>query len=165
MRKRAASISVVALAVVLFFIFRTFVFSPARVYGDSMNPTLQDGNVLWVQKYDTSAVKRFDIVVAMVNNKPYIKRVIGLPGETVLIADNQVYIDGASLDENYGVGKTVANENTAVVLQSDEIFLLGDNREISEDSRYFGAVKLEQIKGIAVIRFFPFWEISMFRGG
>lgn len=164
MRNRVRKVIAIAFAVAMFLSVRTFVLSPAKVYGDSMEPTLQNGNVLWVQKYDTSAVKRFDIVIAIVDNKPYIKRVIGLPGEVVLIDNEQVYINGVPLEENYGLGETVAQNNAAVVLQNDEVYLLGDNREISEDSRYFGAVKLEQIAGIAVIRFFPFWDITMFRG-
>ena len=98
----------------------------------------------------------------------YIKRIIGLPGETVEISDDgTIYIDGEVLEENYGYGETTPQElDGAVELGEDEYFVLGDNREISLDSRYkeVGSIPRSIIIGRAWVRLYPFNEFGLLTG-
>ena len=155
------------LAVVLIFTFLivTFVGVRTEVIGTSMSPTLQDGDNLIVEKltYRFSDPERFDIIVFPYPENPgkyYIKRIIGMPGETVQIIDGCVYINGELLDENYG-NATMNNPGAArdpIVLGPDEYFVLGDNRNNSEDSRYaaVGNIRRDEIVGRAWVRIWPF---------
>lgn len=127
--------------------------------GDSMKPVLQNGDVVLVNRivYNASRPKRGDIIVfkpkGNENSHYYIKRIIGLPGETVEIIENHVYINGEKLKEDY---KTTDINDVGIVsekmqLASDEYFVLGDDRENSEDSRNAdaGNVKRSYIYGKA----------------
>lgn len=127
--------------------------------GDSMKPVLQNGDVVLVNRivYNASRPKRGDIIVfkpkGNENSHYYIKRIIGLPGETVEIIENHVYINGEKLKEDY---KTTDINDVGIVsekmqLASDEYFVLGDDRENSEDSRNadVGNVKRSYIYGKA----------------
>lgn len=134
----------------------------AIVSGDSMQPTLNDGDMLIVQKIAYRHPRRFDIIVFDPldgRGTLFIKRVIGLPGETVQILDGAVAIDGKILEEDYGMEPMEEAGLAAVplVLGEDEYFVLGDNRNNSGDSRSasVGAVKLDQIAGKALFRFWP----------
>lgn len=139
------------------------------VDGSSMETTLQNGNNLWVNKlvYRFSDPKRFDIVVFPPDEADsktyYIKRVIGLPGETVQIGlDGTIYINGEPLEESYG--REIINPDhifrasEPITLGEDEYFVMGDNRNNSVDSRLpsVGNVKKSKIIGKAVFRFYPF---------
>ena len=136
----------------------TFVGQRTQVSGSSMETTLSDGDQLIVDKisYRFRDPSRYDIVVfpyKYEKNTYYIKRIIGLPGETVQIVDGYVYIDGQKLDEHYG-NEVMENPGIAeepLVLGDDEYFVLGDNRNNSEDSRSadIGNVKKEDILGKA----------------
>ncbi len=135
------------------------------VDGSSMWPTLEDGDNLIVDKisYRIRDPERFDIVIfryLYLDDCYYIKRIIGLPGETVQIADGQIYINGEILEENYG-SEPIINPGRAyepVTLGEDEYFVLGDNRNLSSDSREpsVGNVARSQIIGRAVWRLYPF---------
>ncbi|MGN1266675.1 MAG: signal peptidase I [Dorea sp.] len=127
--------------------------------GDSMKPVLQNGDVVLVNRivYNASAPKRGDIIVfkpkGNENAHYYIKRIIGLPGETIEIMENSIYIDGEKLEEDY---TTTNIDDVGIVsekmeLASDEYFVLGDDRENSEDSRNadVGSVKHSYIYGKA----------------
>jgi signal peptidase I len=112
------------------------------VDGSSMSPTLEDGDVLIIDKisYRFREPQRFDIVVFRYlykENSYYIKRIIGLPGETVQIKDGKIYIDGQLLEEDFGNAeiKKPGRANQPITLGKDEYFVLGDNRNISSDSR------------------------------
>ena len=144
--------------VALTFLFVQFVGQRTHVNGDSMNVTLEDGDNLIVDKlsYRFSDPKRFDIIVFPYQYQEktyYIKRIIGMPGETVQVIDGMVYIDGEMLDETYGMEimqyAGVASE--PITLGEEEYFVLGDNRNNSEDSRYanIGNIKKEYIIGKA----------------
>ena len=116
--------------------------------------------------------KRFDIIVFPYPKEPdkhYIKRVIGLPGETVQIIDGYVYINGEKLDESYGsdVMNTAGIAQDPIVLGPDEYFVLGDNRNNSEDSRYaaVGNIKRSDITGRAWLRIWPFDSIGFLNHG
>ncbi|MGL6197732.1 MAG: signal peptidase I [Lachnospiraceae bacterium] len=127
--------------------------------GDSMNPVLKSGDVTLVNRivYDASAPKRGDIIVFKPNGNEntyfYIKRIIGLPGETVQIKEGGIYIDGEVLEEDYETSELsdagIAGDEIA--LGGDEYFVLGDNRESSDDSRMadIGNVKKSEIEGKA----------------
>lgn len=134
------------------------------VEGPSMQPNFHTGQVLVVSRlnYMFNPPQRGEIVIFNAPGQPpeeppYIKRVIGLPGETVEIRDTKVYVNGQELFEPYinepcESGRCV---NRTWTLEADEYFVMGDNRNHSSDSRAFGAVKRERIIGEALIRYWP----------
>lgn len=144
--------------VVVVVLIRTFIITPVRVDGDSMKNTLKNGDILLL--YKLSSINRFDIIVLdeEKDNEKIIKRVIGLPGETVAIKKGKIYINDKVIDDEYAYGET--SDYNKVTLKDDEYFILGDNRLISKDSRYFGPIKDNEIKGKIVFRLFPFTKIG-----
>lgn len=144
--------------VVVVVLIRTFIITPVRVDGDSMKNTLKNGDILLL--YKLSSIDRFDIIVLdeEKDNEKIIKRVIGLPGETVAIKKGKIYINDKVIDDEYAYGQT--SDYDKVTLKDDEYFILGDNRLISKDSRYFGPIKDNEIKGKIVFRLFPFTKIG-----
>ena len=144
--------------VVVVVLIRTFIITPVRVDGDSMKNTLKNGDILLL--YKLSSINRFDIIVLdeEKDNEKIIKRVIGMPGETVAIKKGKIYINDKVIDDEYAYGET--SDYNKVTLRDDEYFILGDNRLISKDSRYFGPIKESEIKGKIVFRLFPFTKIG-----
>lgn len=149
---------------VLIFSFRAYLIDRVVVRGQSMNPTLTNGNVIWCQKYNLSDIKRNDIVVANIEGQLVIKRVIGIPTDTVKITDGfvSVFDKSGGLIEKESM-ENFQSDNHEILLDEEEYFLMGDNREHSFDSRAWGAVNISKIKGIAIVRFFPFWDIKTLR--
>lgn len=154
-------------ALVLALIITQYVAHHTSVEGSSMETTLADGDRIIVENisYYLHEPERFDIVV-FPNDQGinYIKRIIGLPGETIRITDGYIYINGNMLDESYG-NEVIIDAGLAadeIVLGQNEYFVLGDNRNGSIDSRKpeVGTVKREQIKGKAWFRFYPFSKIG-----
>ena len=144
---------VVIIIVVL--IIKSNVVAPIKVNGRSMNNTLKDGDIMILDiiGYRTSKLKRFDIVV-IDNGKDYlIKRVIGLPNEEIEYRDNKLYINGKEINDKYSKGKT---EDFRVKVDNNSYFVLGDNREDSLDSRYYGAFNKKKILGKTSFTVFPF---------
>ena len=150
----------------------TFVGQRTQVSGSSMETTLSDGDQLIVDKisYRFRDPSRYDIVVfpyQYEENTYYIKRIIGLPGETVQIVDGYVYIDGQQLDEHYGnevmLDPGIAEE--PVTLGDDEYFVLGDNRNNSQDSRAanVGVIHRKDLLGRAWIRIWPLSEFGVIK--
>lgn len=135
-------------------LIRTFIATPVRVDGDSMNKTFKNGDILIL--YKLSEIKRFDVIVLHEekDNEKIIKRIIGMPGDTVAIKDGEIYINDEKIDDEYAYGMT--SDYDRITLKSDEYFILGDNRLISKDSRYFGPIKEKEIKGKVIFRIFPF---------
>lgn len=135
-------------------LIRSFIATPVRVDGDSMNKTFKNGDILIL--YKLSEIKRFDVIVLHEekDNEKIIKRIIGMPGDTVAIKDGEIYINDEKIDDEYAYGMT--SDYDRITLKSDEYFILGDNRLISKDSRYFGPIKEKEIKGKVVFRIFPF---------
>ena len=155
----------IAIALAIAFLTTHFIAVRSVVDGSSMTPTLTNGDSVVVGRinYAFSGPKRFDIVVFWLKNDPdthYIKRVIGLPGETVQIKDGCIYINGTLLDtDKYGNEAIIRTGRAAepVTLGDGEYFVMGDNRNNSLDSRYAepGNVSREQIIGKAVLRVWP----------
>lgn len=160
---------IIVILVVTFLVVQ-FVGQRTTVNGVSMYPTLNDGDSLIVDKitYRFSNPKRFDVVVFPFQYQEgtyYIKRVVGLPGETVQIVEGVVYINGQPLEEEHGWGmiEKAGLASEPVTLGEDEYFVLGDNRNNSSDSREpsVGNVRKNNIIGRAVVRIWPVSEISL----
>ena len=154
-------------------IIPNFIVQRTIVNGDSMNETLHNGDQLMVDKLTPhfKDFERFDVVVFYPFGKDqsdeyYIKRIIGLPGETVQITGDTIYINGEVLEEDYGKDPMTYAGIAAepLTLGEDEYFLLGDHREISFDSRYeqVGVVSRKQIAGKAVVRIWPLKDLGSF---
>lgn len=148
----------------------TYVGQRTMVSGDSMETALQDGDNLIVDKisYRFREPERFEIIVfpyRYAENTYYIKRIIGLPEETIQIIDGYVYIDGERLEENYGLERMDSAGIAAdpIVLDKDEYFVLGDNRNNSSDSRVssVGVLKREELIGRAWVRIWPLNKIGV----
>ncbi len=162
----------IVLIIALTWIVVTFVGQRTEVSGSSMETTLSDKDQLIVDKmtYRFRDPKRYDIVVfpyQYQDNTYYIKRIIGLPGETVQILSGMVYIDGMRLDEHYG-NEIMENPGIAeepLTLGEDEYFVLGDNRNNSSDSRAsdVGLIHRKDLIGRAWIRVWPLSQIGVIR--
>lgn len=138
------------------------------VSGNSMQPVLDADDVVLVNRlaYDLGKPRRFDIVVfEREDRKKNVKRIVGLPGETIQIKGGFVFIDGELLNAEHGLEKVslAGRADTPIHLEEDEYFLLGDNRDSSEDSRFsnIGNVKREQIHGKVWLRMFPLLKLDV----
>lgn len=161
---------VIALAIVL--PVRFFIAQPFIVRGASMEPNFSDGEYLVIDEisYRFADPARGDVVVFRYPNDPkqfFIKRIIGLPGETVAINDGQVFIrnkqgEEVRLDESYLSPKVVTISDAVVTLGYDEFFVLGDNRPSSSDSRVWGTLNRRYLVGRAFLRLFPPGRITAF---
>lgn len=166
----------IAFAIAAF--IRYFLFTPIVVDGDSMMPTLENGDRMIVNKfsYKIGEPDRFDIVVFHApEQKDYIKRVIGLPGDFVEYKDDQLYINGEPIDEPYlDAYKAEISEGNLTgdfslkdidpsldVIPEGYVFVMGDNRRFSKDSRHIGIVDQKEIIGNTNIIFWPLNEIEI----
>lgn len=163
-------------ALLLAVIIRSFFFTPIVVDGASMNPTLQDKDRMIVTKIGEP--KRFDIVVFHApDGKDYIKRVIGLPGDRIEYKNDVLYVNGKAYDEPYlnnymerisqgtltesfTLKETPAGSET---VPKGHLFVLGDNRRHSTDSRHIGAIPLEKVIGTTKIVYYPINEIKIIK--
>ncbi len=163
--------AIIAIAIVL--PIRIFIAQPFVVSGSSMVPTFQDGQYLIVDEisYRLGTPERGDVVIFRYPKDPskfFIKRIIGLPNETVDVDGNEITItsdvhpDGMKLSQPYL--RTVSNTHDHMVLGSDEYFVMGDNRPGSSDSRVWGAVDRKFIIGKAFLRLLPIGEIKLMPG-
>ena len=160
----------ICIAIAASFLIIKFVGQRTIVIGISMEDTLHDAEQLIVEKisYRFSEPERFDIIVfpnPLNEEENYIKRIIGLPGETIQVKEGYVYINGEQLEEHYGK-EVMQHEGIAeypVVLGEDEYFVLGDNRNSSKDSRAHsvGAIHRQDIIGKAWVRIYPFDKMKV----
>ena len=157
MKKIKDSISFIIIILIII-IIRLFIVTPVRVDGPSMNDTLHDGDILLLDKYDNK-YERFEIVVFNYSGERLIKRVIGLPGEVVSYKNNKLYINGNEIEDNYGLGYTEnfeLKDLNLTKIPDNEYLVMGDNRNDSLDSRYFGTISKDKILGSVKYRLFPF---------
>lgn len=150
---------IVILAVVL---IRTFLVTPIKVNGTSMVDTLQHGDTMILNKISMKFrdIKRFEIVVIKTSDSYLIKRVIGLPGETIEYKDGILYIDDKKVkDPYYKENNTIDFEK--VTIPKDHYFVMGDNRGDSIDSRIIGCVEKEDILGTTKVIIFPLSDIGI----
>lgn len=156
--------------VVVFLIIRPFVFEPFKIPSASMRNTLKEGDRIVVTKYSyrLSPPRRGDVVVfksppeALNNEVDFVKRLIGLPGDLIEIGAGQVFVNGEPLDEPYAVDATMPSRIDTTTdpvypyrVPPDHYFMMGDNREQSMDSRFWGPLERSRIKGKAVAIFWP----------
>lgn len=162
----------VGLFIICAVVVPNYVVQRAKVSGPSMENTLFDADNVLVDKisYQLHGPERFDVVVFYPfegEEEHYVKRVIGLPGETIQIIGEDIYIDGEVLEEDYGKDPItfsgIATE--PLTLGEDEYFLMGDNREVSYDSRYedIGPVHKSAIDGKAILRMWPLKRFGTFK--
>ncbi len=138
-------------------LIRSYIVTPVIVSGTSMSPTLKGREVMILNKLDKKYT-RYEIVVLKTDHDDIIKRVIGLPGETISCENNKIYVNSRKIKDNYGKGKT--SDFDKITLGKNEYFVLGDNRENSLDSRYYGAFSNKEIKGSTKLIIFPFNKIG-----
>jgi len=154
-------------AILIALLIHAFLAQATRVYGQSMQPNLHTNERLVVEKlsYRFHGPRRGDVVVLhdpSGGSELLIKRVIGLPGERVTIADGRVFIDGTPLVEPYLDHDTQGGGRSWLVPPL-HVFVMGDNRGASRDSRVFGAAPLDQIIGHALFRYWPLEQIGPVR--
>ena len=172
------------LAIFLAFFIRTFVVQAFKIPSSSMEPTLLVGDHILVNKFiygikipftdksifPISSPKREDVVVFIYPidpDKDFIKRVIGVPGDTIEIKDQRIYINGSLYSDTYGVysdlrpASSESQSNTTIInVPADQLFVMGDNRDHSYDSRFWGFVPIQSLKGKAFIVYWswPNWQ-------
>lgn len=165
-----------AIALVIVVLFRAFLFTNYIVYGQSMMPTIQDRDRVIINKigYDIGTPQRFDMIVFhATEDTDYIKRVIGLPGDQIEYRNDLLYINGEAVEETYlnGIKEKYKSatytedfkleELTGVMnVPENHLFVLGDNRRNSIDSRYIGFVSFETIVGKVDL---SYWPLAHFR--
>ena len=143
--------------IIVVLIIKMYIVTPVSVKGTSMDPTLKENDIMLLNEigYKLTGLKRFDIVVINKNGEKLIKRVIGLPGEVIKYEDNKLYVNGEYVKEDF-LDESKTTQNLQVKLDDDYYFVLGDNRNVSQDSRYFGAVHIKDIKGTTSLTIYPF---------
>jgi signal peptidase I len=159
-------VEIVVIALAMFVVMYIFLFQPHQVRGLSMYPTFYDSDYLLTDKltYRLAQPKRGEVIIFKAPNNEeydYIKRIIGLPGETVKVSNNHVYINDKVLDEPYlpstyqTFGGKFWQEGQSIPVPDGQYFVLGDNREHSSDSREWGPVPRANIIGKAWVRYWP----------
>ncbi|SFA81904.1 signal peptidase I [Lentibacillus halodurans] len=170
-------IPVMLAAAVLAIMFRSWLFASYVVNGESMEPTLYDGNLLMVNKvvYNLTDVDRFDIIVFHANEQnDYVKRVIGLPGDEITYEDDKLYINGEHVQEKfldpfqkvadskpYTEDFTLEGVTGLAKVPEGKLFVMGDNRRDSLDSRKIGFIEVGELVGKVDIKYWPFSEMTL----
>lgn len=174
MRKIVKEFIPYLLIVIVVVFIRSYIVTPVIVRGDSMDDTLEDGQVLFLNKIDyrIKKIKRFDIIVIRDDDGDLIiKRVIGKPGDYIEYKNNNLYINNKKVKDNYGNGETndfdleeicqITNTKCEGKIPKDKYLALGDNREVSADSRVKGLFTRKQILGKANVRIWPLTKIKI----
>lgn len=164
-------IPVILFAIILAMLLRSYLFASYVVDGKSMEPTLYDGNLLIVNKitYELKDVDRFDVIVFHANaQEDYVKRVIGLPGDEIEYKQDKLYVNGKYVPEDfldllkeesghkpYTNDFTVKEKAGKEKIPEGKLFVMGDNRPDSLDSRSFGFISINQLVGKVDIKYWP----------
>jgi len=155
----------------IFIVMYLFIMQPNQVKGESMVPTFKNGDYILTSKiaYKFRSYQRGDVVVFKSPKNPdidYIKRIIGLPGDRIVFKGSEVYVNNILINENYisspnNLWETgYAKENEEIIVSDNNIFVMGDNRPHSSDSRDFGPVEINSIIGNVFYRYFPAEKIG-----
>jgi signal peptidase I len=160
----------VILALLIVLPIRLFIFQPFIVKGQSMEPNFEDGDYLIIDEitYRLRPPKRGEVVVfknPMNERQRFIKRIIGLPGETVMVENGKIYISNGEkklLNETNYLPVSFTLGEIEITLGKDEYFVLGDNRQFSLDSRRFGPIKKKEIVGRVLLRLWPIYSFAKF---
>ncbi len=163
---------IVIISLLIIIPIRYFVVQPFFVKGASMEPSYHQGDYLLVDEisYRFTDPERGDVIIFKFpgnTSQHYIKRVIGLPGETIQIQDGKVYVvndeypEGRAIDEKYLASGTRTQGGDSVELEEDEYYVLGDNRNASHDSRVWGELEEDFIVGRVFLRAWPFSDFSL----
>ena len=166
-------VKVFGLAIVLAFVITLFI-KPTLVSGDSMLPTLHENDYLIINKigYKIGEPKNGDVIVFKSDlekndgtTKDLVKRIIGVAGDNVVIKDGKVYLNDKLLDETYLSEGMDTTGDVDIVVPEGKLFVLGDNREVSLDSRYeqVGLVDVNDVEGKVLVRLYPFNDISLIK--
>lgn len=161
-------IKAIAIAIILVFILRTFVFSASIVEGESMAPTLENGNKIIFNKfvYLVGEPQRADVVIIQRPLKNYVKRVIALPGEVIEMRNHILYINDQPYDQSFISEEAILHTGNfgPIEVPNDSYFVMGDNRAVSKDSRNgLGFIEDEHIIGRSEFIIYPFNEWSQTR--
>jgi len=161
----------VVVALVISVVLYLFIMTPHEVVGRSMDPTYKNGEMLMANKilYKMKKPERGDVIIFKYSEtQDFIKRIIGLPGETVMLKDGKLYINGTLLDESHYLSSSVytnggeyLSEGETITVPEGRYFACGDNRPHSSDSRSFGPIDEKDIKGKAWIVYFPFNQFRL----
>jgi signal peptidase I len=173
--KNLSLVSFILTVVLIVVPIRLFIAKPFIVSGTSMYPTFDSWHYLIIDEltYQLNAPKRGDVIVMkypLDTSRYFIKRIIGLPGETVILDGSVVTIknaahpQGLALQEPYVHDEQKSDDHMVIELKDDEYFVMGDNRKASADSRYWGTLPTKDIVGRAFVRLFPFSLIEYMPG-
>ena len=166
MRKIIREVLPYIIVVLFVVLIRYFIITPIQVVGTSMTPTLDNGELMLLNKitYRFSSIDRFDIVVVNFPDKPLIKRIVGLPGEKIQYKDGDLYINGnltkESFEKNGNTGDYELIQTGYQTIPKDMYFVVGDNRVNSSDSRTIGLIEKNEILGKANFVLFPLHEFG-----
>jgi len=165
-RRRLAKLAVVIVGIAAVALLRLFVYESDIVEGNSMEPGLKSGDFVLLCKLGCGAKppRRFEVITfrSPDSKEVLIKRVIGLPGEWVWVWEDHVFVNGGRLQEPY-VAKWRGRFDAPVFVPPDSIFVLGDNRDDSEDSRVWGPIRVSSVRGRAMLVFLPFRSVGLVR--
>ncbi len=162
----------IVVALAIFVVLYLFITQPHQVKGQSMDPNFANGQYILTDKisYHFTVPKRGDVIVfkSPANKEiDFIKRVIGLPGERVRLTDGSFYINGKKLEEKYIPPEnflypgSFLRENVEITVPAGHLFVTGDNRPHSSDSREFGPIPYEDIVGRSFLRYWPFEDAGL----
>ena len=165
MNKQIKEILPYIIIIIVVVLIRSFIITPIIVSGDSMKPNLHNKEILLERKigYNSTSIKRFDIVVIKNDNEEIIKRIIGMPGEHIAYKNNKLYVNDKFMETNFNYRDTndfnLEEICSCTSIPEGKYLVLGDNRPISKDSRMIGLIDEKDILGKAVYRI---WPISKF---
>ena len=162
-------VETLALTLVIFFVVQNFVAQPFQVKGESMEHSFEPDDYVLVDKLSPrwDPYSRGDVVVLQppdgweVERTPFIKRVIGVAGDTIQVKDGQVFVNGTALDEPYlfadadGTRQSTTSDEPQWIVPDNDVFVMGDHRQASADSRLFGPIPVASVLGRALIRYWP----------